>query len=186
MLSPEQGAALRALQIVVAAIERHHVQARDLGRTVALCVGALGESKTNPDCKPLLEAYDALARPLGHYLHEQEELVLDRVQLLFAERKLVFGSMAGSLPSVERLAKEKRALLWHHSHLADELARSARASERSPQFAEARAAIRSFAQAFVQHVDFEDQLLNTALEPFLTPKRPPLEGGQGYLLGRAE
>lgn len=164
---PEGVAARVVLHLAVTIIDHHHRRARVCGHAVVQAVRELGPDARRPDWAALVAAYDALAAALGPHMHEEEEVLLDRIQLLWAQRRLVFGSLQRALPILDILEAEHAQQLRLAAALDDQLASIGGLEAESPAAKKAIDAIADFARAFRSHVRLEDEALVPMLAPFL-------------------
>lgn len=169
---PEDAAARVVLHLTVTIIDHHHRRARTCGQAVVQAVRELGPAAHGPDWAPLLAAYDGLAASLGSHMHEEEEMLLDRIQILWAQRRLVFGSLARAVPIIETLEAEHAQQLHLAAALDEQLAAGRPLEAEGPVAKKVIDAIADFARAFRSHVRLEDEALLPMLAPFLAEPPP--------------
>lgn len=155
------------LQVVVTILQFHHPRAHETGMTVVRAVRELGPRAQRPEWARPIAAYDAVARALAEHMHEEEETILDRVQILYAQKRLLAGAMSRSKPSFDDMIKEhaeqRDLLAVLESHLAAIVALDGE----DPAAKQVRGALSAFADALHAHLTFEDDALVPAAAPFL-------------------
>jgi hypothetical protein len=132
---------------------------------VVSAAGALGASR-EPAWKRLIAAWEFISREQTHHMQEQEELVLDRVQFLFARGRLVHGAVKERL-SFDALMTEHDKLSVLRKRVEDELANTVALHVDSDEAARLRNAIKAWLAAFAEHTAFERHALVPTLAPFL-------------------
>jgi iron-sulfur cluster repair protein YtfE (RIC family) len=160
----EPRAARQLVHLTVTIIDHHHRRAAECARAVVSAARALGRGAASAEAEGLLHAYDALASRLEAHMHEEEERLLDRVQVLWAQQALRFGSLARSATTVATLEAEHREQLT--LAFALDLALRAMPPAR-PDLAPLVARVGDFLSAFRAHVAFEDEAFWPVLTPFL-------------------
>jgi iron-sulfur cluster repair protein YtfE (RIC family) len=166
-VNTEQVSAQLALQVVVTIVQFHHPRSHELGRAVAASVEALGGARDLPEWKRLITSWEVLARELNHHMQEEEELVLDRVQFLWARARLGFGSLAGTKRSFDELMREHDKLGVLRKRIEDELANTVQLHTLCDESAAVRNAIKQYLSAWHDHDAFERHALIPTLAPFL-------------------
>jgi Hemerythrin HHE cation binding domain len=162
----EPTAAQLLLQLVVTVIDHHHRRAHELGQVVVLAVRELGTPADNPDWVSLISTYDALATALVEHMHEEEEMVLERVQVLHAQGRLVFGALAAAAETITALEVEHQTLRVLGARLSDQLEASrGTLSLKNPRV---HTSLVQFARALDAHLAFEERALAPVLAPFAT------------------
>jgi hypothetical protein len=149
-------------------LNTHHPRARETSRVVVLAAREL-PAMERAEWLPVLRAWEAFSKALTHHMHEEEELMLDRVQLFAARKMLVPGALHASRGTFEELFEA-------HSR-QHELARAVRdALEAHPISNHAEqllaVAVIDALAAFDAHVVFEDTTLRDALSPYLAVHSP--------------
>ncbi len=93
------------LDAVVTVLNTHHPRAREANKRVVLASRELSALE-RAGWLPVLRAWDAFSKELTHHMHEEEELMLDRVQLFAARKLLVPGALHASRGTFEELLGE--------------------------------------------------------------------------------
>jgi iron-sulfur cluster repair protein YtfE (RIC family) len=93
------------LEAVVTVINTHHPRAREASRRVVLAAREL-PAMERAEWLPMLRAWEAFSKTLTHHMHEEEELMLDRVQLFAARKMLTPGALHASRGTFEELLGE--------------------------------------------------------------------------------
>lgn len=114
--------AQRAFEVAVQVVRVEHAAVRSAGRVFVRAVELTGRSGLGPRGLELVRSYDDFARALASTFHELEEEVVDRIQVLHAQGRLVPGALAPALPRFMQLERELLALGLELDELAVQFA----------------------------------------------------------------
>lgn len=158
----------RVLEAVVTVLNTHHLRAREASKRVVFTAREL-PAMERAEWLPMLRAWEAFSKALTHHMHEEEELMLDRVQLFAARKMLTPGALHASRGTFEELLGEHTQQRELAGVVRDALSVHPVSNHAEQVLA---VAVIDALDAFDAHVSFEDTTLRDALAPYLAVPFP--------------